>query len=106
MNRPTAISLIKELACDEMSWRDDFHWKTKKQELAQRSYEQWTIDEIIRWLKKSKKKDALEALEEFNKRMDDYACSTKDNPGNIMFSIAYDTGMYVYDYLMSYDYVH
>ena len=96
MTKACAIQIIKELAMDDMNWRSDYlTWHDKKQLLAQRSYEQWALDELVRWLKKSKK-NPIDATEEFCKRMDDYACMS----GNIMFSIAYDAGLYALDTLL------
>ena len=96
MTKAYAISVIRELSMDEMLWRDDFmSWRGKKQMAAQRSYEQWALEELIMHIRKSHKPPIV-ATEEFCKKMDDYACS-----GDIMFSIAYDAGLYALDMLLT-----
>ncbi len=94
-----AIDIIDELKMDSMSWRCDYlDWKNKKQLAAQRSYEQWALDELKEFIRKSNKRP-MDATEEFIQKMDDYACMS----GNIMFSIAYDAATCALDALLCED---
>lgn len=96
MTKAYAISIIRELSMDERSWANDYmSWRGKKQMAAQRCYEQWALEELILHIRKSHK-PPIDAAEEFCKKMDSYACS-----GDIMFSIAYDAGLYALDMLLT-----
>lgn len=63
-----------------------------------REYEQWAISEIIDAIWKSDKR-VLDTVEDFRKKMDNYAC--KNTKSSYIFSIAYDTATSVLDCLIS-----
>lgn len=66
-----------------------------------RWYEQWAVKEIIDEIWKSDK-NVIDTVEDFRKRMDDYAC--KNTKSSYIFSIAYDQATAVLDYLISIGY--
>ena len=96
LRKQLAIDAIRELAMDDMNWKCDYlDWHNKKQLAAQRSYEQWALEELILHIEKSNK-SPIPATEEFAEKMDNFACMS----GNLMFSIAYDTALYALDTLL------
>ena len=60
-----------------------------------RSYEEWALEELIRYICENDKGSIIDRVEEFRKKMDDYACK-----GNYAFSIAYDVTTCILDYLI------
>lgn len=72
----------------------------KQSEFAQRSYTKWAINEIIEDIDSDRDTPPAITIENFAKKMDDLACSSRQN--GWIFSIAYDTAYFVLDMIMTY----
>lgn len=59
-----------------------------KYDTMYKSYRNWALMEMGLHLRK--RRNDIESVESFRKKLDDFACSAKTDQGKIMFSVAYD----------------
>ena len=71
-------------------------WRTRSFE--QEVYTKWAYMEILDYLKNNPDIPPLISLDEFKRKMDEYAC--KNTEASIMFSIAYDACETIIDALV------
>lgn len=70
-----------------------------KDQMEQISIHNWAVEEILNRIEKSDRNNYLTIVENFIKKMDEYACNGKSK--GHWFSIAKDAGEWVLDILIS-----
>lgn len=83
-NRNYILSAIREYADELIEPQCLF----PRDLFAQRSYQQWAVDEILKSIKESKSIPTITVLEDFIRKMDDFSC--RGGEGGLIFSVAYD----------------
>lgn len=84
MNRNYILSAIRECADGVMESQYPF----PRDLFAQRSYQKWAVDEIIKSIEESKSIPPITVLDDFIRKMNDFAC--RGGEGGFIFSVAYD----------------
>lgn len=90
-----ALNIIESYIWDLKSPRI----KVRDQLFKQLSYRIWAAEELYDFVCKNDNVPPLEAVEQFIKKMDHYACLNSSN--SFMFSVAHDTAEDVMDILLA-----
>lgn len=67
------------------------------------SYKCWAAKEAWKFLNNHCDKPILDCLEDFRNMMGDYACETRNPDANFAFSIGYDVGTDILDFVIGYE---
>lgn len=83
-------SYIRDLGEPQM------HWKKSRRD--QRIYSRWAANELLGYVIFHKEISPLQAVEDFMRKMDSFACLNQKN--SFIFSVAYDTAADILDLLI------
>lgn len=93
------LSVINDLR-DEWYKPPSAYYHRKRVEFEQQSYARSAMDEIRFYLMEHKNENPISALENFRYMVDCFACETKNDGANFMFSVYYDVASDVLDVLL------
>lgn len=95
------LEIIEEYALDLYDHPLDKFMK--KEYFYYETYLRWSIDEVKKYLDDHRGKDPIDILEEFKHKMNTFACESKTETSNFIFSVAYDLVTDVIDYILFYE---
>ena len=99
VNMKYVLSVINELR-DEWYKPPSGYYRRKRAEFEQQSYARSAMNEICFYLMEHENENPITAVENFRHMVDCFACETKNEDSNFMFSVYYDVASDVLDVLL------
>lgn len=101
IKRKDAIRFIKNCIQFSRATRQLYSVMTEA-EFAQCSYSEWAAKECLHYIERYPEMDVLDAVDMFADKMNKYCLCHNRPECSWMFSVAYDTAIFIYDQLLTY----